>query len=41
MMVSDTSASSAWNMINWSKVEFQVKQLQMRIAKATQEGNTP
>ena len=37
MMVSDTSASSAWNMINWNTVEFQVKQLQMRIAKATQE----
>lgn len=37
MMASNTSASSAWSMINWDTVEHQVKQLQMRIAKATRE----
>jgi hypothetical protein len=38
MMVLDTNASklayTSWETINWQHVEFKVKQLQMRIAKA-------
>lgn len=30
---------STWHQINWNKVEGQVRRLQMRIAKATQQGN--
>lgn len=30
--------SNAWNQVNWQHVEQQVRRLQMRIAKATQQG---
>jgi RNA-directed DNA polymerase len=33
-----SSARTPWTAINWSVVELQVNQLQMRIAKATREG---
>jgi RNA-directed DNA polymerase len=31
---------SHWKTINWSKVEAEVKRLQMRIAKAVREGKS-
>lgn len=32
------ACGSIWNLINWQQVEQQVRRLQMRIAKATQQG---